>query len=504
MVRSAFLDRSAATAPGASLRPVPRSVPELDPWRPTATDPFSPHLAAHLFRRAGFGASPAEVQAAVNLGVDRTIDLLLAADNQPIPAGGWGSLPHGESLDLDNDVDSQRAQWLYECVHTPHPLKEKISLFWHDHFSVGTADFNSKHYSVEHINVFRRHGLGRFKDLLREVTKDPAMLVWLDNSSNGRPDRWGTPQINENYAREILELYTMGAGSGYSQSDIVEAAKCLSGWGLVDPYYDGRFIFRSTWHVPGAKWFLGRKIEHPNWGTEGMKDVEVLFDTILGHAATAKFLTKKIWNYFVSNELPTHVHDRLAQLFQQSGFDIKQLLSVIFRSKFFFGPKSRRKLIKNPVELAIGALRQTNKTVIHSYKELGRSVAAMGLPLLRYGNPAGTEDGLSWLTSQTMVERMNLVSRVTWKSPQYRLKTRFDPYSEVDRLGLRTAEAIVDHYLAVLVDFDVTPQVRAFCLEFMHRLDFKRELFTGSRYQIDQKVRGLVRAVMALPQYQVN
>ena len=330
------------------------------------------------------------------------------------------------------------------------------------------------------------------------------MLVWLDNSANGRPDRWGVPQINENYARELFELYTMGANSGYTQTDIVEAAKCLSGWGLIDPYTNGTFLFRANWHVAGRKTVLGRTIDNPNWGTEGMKDVGELIDAILAHPATAKFLTAKIWRYFVSDDLPVHVHDELARRFRQSGYDIKQLMSLIFRSNFFFSGRAVRTLIKNPVEFTVGAIRQHGKTPIGSYKELGRTVDAMGLPLMRYRNPEGIEDGLPWLSSQTLVERMNFASRLTWKSPVYRLQTQFDPFREVNRMSLRTAEQIVEHYLAILVDYDVTPQVRSFLIEYMHLLDFKRDPFVGRWEQIDQKVRGLARAVMSLAQYQVN
>jgi uncharacterized protein (DUF1800 family) len=455
-----------------------------------------------LLRRAGFGASPEELDAIVAIGVDRMIDLLLTPDTLPLPAYGTRVLPHGEILDLSNQVTSQRALWIWECVHGRYPLKEKMALFWHDHFSVGVNKGGAEMLSIAHVNVFRRFGLGSFRELLLAVTRDPAMLLWLDNFLNGKPEN-GQPKINENYGRELLELYTLGIGN-YGQGDVVEAAKCLSGWGLREGYGSNEFVFRSDWHVPGPKYVLGRTISNGNNGSEGMQDAVDLIDLLVSRLDCARFLVGKLWRAFVSNDAPGDVLDALAQRFLADGLDLRSLMSIILRSQFFFSDRAIRSLVKTPMEFLVGAIRNLGRPTIRKYKLLADHVDAMGLPLHRYETPAGLPDGLAWLDTQSVLRRANFAEQLTRRQDPYHIGASFDALRDVNRLGLRTADAIVDFYLAFLVDGDVPGPVRSFLIEFMHRVDWERRPFVFDNERADRKVRGLVHILMALPQYSIN
>ncbi|MEZ5963834.1 MAG: DUF1800 domain-containing protein [Planctomycetota bacterium] len=491
---------SLSTGTGAVVCPFGH--PDLEPWRPSANDPWDRRKAAHLLRRAGFGASDEELDVIVSLGVDRMIDLLLTPDAVPLQAYGVRVLPHGEILDVTSNVTSQRALWLWECVHTVHPLKEKMALFWHNHFSVGVNKGGAENLSVTHVNVFRRSGLGSFRDLLLAVTRDPAMLLWLDNYLNGAVDR-GVPKINENYGRELLELYSLGVGN-YTQADVVEASKCLSGWGVRDSYGSNEFVYWPEKHVTGPKYVLGRTISNGSSGNEGMQDVFDLVDTILEQPACARFLVEKVWKYFVSSDAPNDVLDDLAQRFRDDAYDVRSLMSIILRSKFFFSGRAIRQLVKNPVEFVVGAIRNLNTPVIESYSLLGDHVALMGLPLHRYLTPAGLPGGLDWLDAQSLLQRANFAEQLTRVQDPYHIKAHFDALHQVYRHNLRTAPEIVDFYVQFLLDGELPRTVRDFCVEFMHRVDWERRPFTFEPTLADRKVRGLVHILLSLPQYSIN
>jgi hypothetical protein len=475
---------------------------DLEPWAPSAGDPWDKRKAAHLMRRAGFGCSPEELDAVVSLGVDRTLDLLLTPNATPLQAYGTRVLSHGEILDLTNHVGSQRAHWIFECVHGLYPLKEKMALFWHNHFSTGVNKGGAEHLLVSHINIFRRLGMGRFRDILIEVTRDPAMLLWLDNYLNGVLVA-GAPKINENYGRELLELYALGVGN-YTQTDVVEASKCLSGWGVRDIYGSNEFVYRPERHVPGPKYVLGRTISNGSSGSEGMRDVEDLIDTLLAQPTCAEFIVRKVWNYFVSDDAPADVIGALTQRLMSDGYDIRSLMSTVLRSRFFFSHRAVRRLVKTPMEFVVGAIRNLGRPVVENYKLVADHVDAMGLPLLRYQTPAGLPGGLYWLDAQSVMQRANFAEQLTRREDPYHIKAHFEGLRDVNRLNLRTAESMVGFYLDFLVDGDVPGQVYGVCNEFMHRVDWQRLPFVYTDDRADRKVRGLIHIIMALPQYSIN
>ena len=476
---------------------------DLAPFVPSSQDPWDARKAAHLLRRAGFGGRPGEIDAVGILGMDRTVDILLSAPPRQLQDRGIAVLPHGEVLDISYNLGSQRAAWLYEMVNGFWPLQEKLTLFWHDHWSVGGGSAELEQLLPAHINTLRRHALGSFRDMVIAVTKDPAMLYWLDNHLNGRLVN-GNKQVNENYGRELLELYTMGVTGGYTQQDVVEVSKCLSGWTLE---YINVFKFDPGMHIDGDKTVLGRRV-----ASAGEQEVFDLVDNvILPWPATAEYIVKKLWEYFVAPQPYPALITELANRFRSMKFDIRSLMSVILRSNYFYSANAIGMLIKNPVEFAIGAMRNLN-TPIENYVGLGNQIAALGYPLLRYENPSGLPDGNAWINSQTMLARGNFANELTRLSSTAALRNRFDHWAEIggdpryspNPPRLRTAEEVVDHYLKILVDGDVPDSVRASLYDFMNRIDTGSAPFNFGEATVQMKVRGLVHLILALPEYSAN
>lgn len=491
-----------------TLNPSPVSAPvlggDLDPWFPSGSDQWDWNKAAHLLRRVGFGGSMQEIEAVEALGralgPDSPVDILLGTDRQPIQDGGSLTLPSGEFLNLAT-IEDQRAWLLYQSVNSPFMMKEKLVLFWHNHFSVGSKAYNSSWALLPHTNIFRRLGMGRFRDILVEVTRDSAMLMWLDNYVNGRRNN-GVQGVNENYARELLELYTMGVNSGYTQNDIMEAARCLSGWSLdneTNP--QPRFAYRPEFHINGPKTVFGRRIDN---GTNGQQDGFDLIDAILAQPATAEFMVTKFWEYFVAPNPPRQIVVDLAGIWRQSGYDVRVLLRVMFRSNYFYSSRAVRQLIKNPVEFVVGAIRNAGVRHIGSYRSVGHRVAGQGLPLLRYKNPAGIKGGLRWLGTGEVIDRLNFGDHVTKLVDDDGIRPRFNPYIEVVRKGLATDAQIVDYFTRVLLDGAGTPALRTMCLQFMNNNDWSSTPFRLTPGMVNEKVRGLVHILMAQPEYQQN
>jgi hypothetical protein len=467
---------------------------DLSIWKPTSTDPWDHKKAAHLLRRAGFGAAPDEIDAAVKIGMDRTVDLLVIPSNWGIQPLGTVRLPHGETLNLTRSFTNQRALWVYEAANTIYPLKEKMAVFWHDHWSVGAEGGIQVPLLPTHINLFRQHGLGSFRDMVVAVTRDPAMMYWLDNYLNGRRG-----QINENYGRELLELYTQGVDRGYTETDVKEASRCLAGWSLTG--YD-RYRYNRGYYQNVAKKVLGKTIYNPsNPEQEGFQ----LIDHLMSLDNTAQFIVEKIWAYFVSQEPYPELTKELARRFKLANYNIRLLMSLILRCNYFYGSKGVRSLVKNPMEYVVGMMRNLGSPVLRRHDTVGFRVEQMGLPLLRYTNPAGLDDGTAWIDTASLITRTNFANELTVNSTTAGVRVNWDPFTELDRVGAKTDVQIVDHYLKYMVDGSVPAQVRTNLITFMNRANFVTVNFNSiSRFNQREKIRGLVHVIMALPEYHVN
>jgi len=315
--------------------------------------------------------------------------------------------------------------------------------------------------------VIRPHALGRFKDLLTAVAQSPAMLYYLDNflsqmeqpapppkfDADGNPlPQPRRPGLNENYARELMELHTLGVDGGYTQKDVIEVARCFTGW-TIGPPGNRAFTFRPRIHDRGEKTVLGTRIV-PGGGIEdGLRALDILSK----HPSTAKFVSRKLCQRFVADEPPAALVDRVAARFTETGGDIREVVRAILTSPEFFSPKNYRNKIKSPLELVASMIRATGAST-NGAGPLIQAVTRMGAPLYLCQPPTGYgENSSEWLSSATLLERMNFAVALTGNRINgSRVEvSRFAPPGATN-----DADRIIDQLLAALVHSDVSPETR--------------------------------------------
>lgn len=366
--------------------------------------------ARHLLSRTGFAPREEEVQAYARLTRAQAVDKLLAETRTTAqtPAPDWVNepfVPRRKFKDLSAEEKKalQRQQfqrgvalrgwWYQEMLSTPTPLTEHMTLFWHNHFVSSQQKVKSAQIMYRQNVLLRQYALGNFGDLLHAVAKDPAMLLYLDNATN----RKGEP--NENFAREVMELFTLGMGN-YTEQDVKEAARAFTGWSLDRD--SGEFHFYPRLHDQGIKTVLGHS---------GNFDGDAVLDILLAQPQTAEFITAKLWREFVSPNPDTQEVKRLAKIFRDSHYEMKPLLRALFTSDAFYAKKNRATLIKSPVELLVGTLRQfgieglDTRVLVFAGRQLNQDV--FGPPNVK-GWPGGEE----WINSTTLLARKQLLARL--------------------------------------------------------------------------------------------
>ena len=282
--------------------------------------------------------------------------------------------------------------WAQRMLVTPRPLQEKLALFWHGHFATSDTKVRDYRKLLKQYALFREHANGNFRDLLVGVARDPAMLVYLDAGENvkGRP--------NENFGREILELFTMGVGN-YTETDIREASRAFTGW----THAGLDFVVQPELHDTGAKTFLGRT------GTYG--GVEII-DIILDRDVTAQFIAAKLYRFFVRDDPPPELVAELGALLRRYDYELSPLLTTIFRSRDFYGPAAYATQIKSPVHLVVSTYRKLGLREIPGVPDFGSITRALGQELFYPPNVAGWEGGRSWITPALLLERGNFAREI--------------------------------------------------------------------------------------------
>jgi uncharacterized protein (DUF1800 family) len=309
--------------------------------------------------------------------------------------------------------------------------------------------------------------------------------VWLDNRSNQKA------RPNENFARELLELFTLGAGN-YTEADVKEAARAFTGWHLRGD----RFFFNAGAHDPREKTFLGET---------GPLSGEQVIDTILGQPACADFLVARVWRFFVSDSAPDGVLPLLAARLRASDYDVGDLVATVLRSRVFFAARSWRALIKSPVEFALGAVKALQ--IRAECRGLARSIAALGQTLFAPPTVKGWDGGRSWVSAQWMVGRANLAMTMTALRGGM-AESRFTPRTLLERgAGAATPEALVSAFADVLLDGDLPDDERAALLRYVVRNDRSggKDLPWNPKDEglVDAKARGVAHLIMTLPEYQL-
>jgi uncharacterized protein (DUF1800 family) len=369
-----------------------------------AAAPLGPDDARHLLSRAGFGASLAEVETFARLSRAQATERLLAPRGDVLPAPDWVREPYfppGRLGSLDAETRSRmvaeriergialREWWLRQMLVTPDPLRERMTLFWHNHFVSGIQKVQSPQLMYRQNLLLREHALGNFGVLLHAVARDPAMLRYLDGALN----RKGRP--NENFARELMELFTLGEGH-YSEQDVKEVARAFTGWGIDQ---DGGFVFRPALHDDGPKTILGRS---------GNFTGEQVLDLLLERPETASLIARKLWLEFVSPQPAPAEVARIAAALRGSGYDIRAALRVLFNSDAFYAPSNRGVLIKSPVDLVVGTLRQFEFEVPDMLPFVF-ATAQFGQVLFAPPNVKGWPGGELWINATTLLQRKQLL-----------------------------------------------------------------------------------------------
>ena len=379
-------------------------------------------LMAHLLRRAGFGATRRELERYESQGYEAAVDELLA----PAEPGRMGDdlvrRYHHEFSGLMGQT-GPGATWLYRMISTDNPLQEKMALFWHGLFATGYPKITNGKVMLDQLRMFRRYGLGSFKTLLVELSKDPAMIIWLDNQDNH------TGTINENYGRELLELFSLGVGN-YTEDDVKECARAFTGWTIGNmEYMKLRAIRDSIWPYGRISWhFRYREEDHDDGektflGETGRFNGEDIIEIICRQEATAKFLARHMYHYFVADEPPVPqwpytpprnpaAVDALAQAYFDSGYDITAMLRVLFTSDFFRSQDTWYEKVKSPADLMAGVLRLTGEYRMPERAFVGESqrMTFMGQQLANPPSVEGWHQGTEWVDTGTLVERINFAT----------------------------------------------------------------------------------------------
>ncbi|HXG50535.1 MAG TPA: DUF1800 domain-containing protein [candidate division Zixibacteria bacterium] len=303
---------------------------------------------------------------------------------------------------------------LLRAVHSRRQLYEVMVDFWTNHFNIFAAKGANRWMTTAYDrDTIRPRALGRFRDLLLATAQSPAMLFYLDNWLSVGPDAPAARQgnrlrrgLNENYARELMELHTLGVDGGYTQSDVQEVARCFTGWTVRRPRGEAAFVFNPRMHDPGEKNVLGLRIPPGGGINDGMK----VIDLLAGHPATARLIALKLARRFVSDRPPPSLVDRTAEAFRRSDGDIPAVLRAIFDSPEFYSPENYRAKIKKPLEFVASALRATGADAQIS-RPLLSYLARMGEPLFLAQPPTGFSDvGDSWISADTLLARTNFAA----------------------------------------------------------------------------------------------
>ena len=463
-------------------------------------------LMSHLMRRAGFGASRDELERYVEQGYEATVEELLDTSNPNNMPDDLIRRYHVEQSEL-RDLAGSAAYWMYRMISTESPLEEKMALFWHGLFATGYAKLNQARSQLNQVDMFRQTGLGAFDGLLLEISKDPAMLVWLDNQDNHGD------AINENYGRELLELFSMGIGN-YSEDDIKECARAFTGWTLGNAEYMSVRAYKdSIWPYGRIAWhFDYREDDHDNGEKTFLSETgnfngEDIIGIIAKQDATAEFICTRLFQFFAADGVTEEGERCIAAMketYFESGYQVKNVLRTLLNSEYFKSNEARFARVKGPVEMVVGAIRTAGS---HQTPELGiervaNNMLYMGQGLLQPPTVEGWHEGIEWIDSGSLVERVNFAGKELSdvNSPGIR--------AIIDRLastggGVLSPEQFADGCVDLLGPIAVGEDTRTVLVDYAAR---QGELDLRGHQPGDQselRVGNMLRLIAATREYQL-
>jgi len=458
-------------------------------------------LMAHLMRRAGFGATFEELEARAAKGYEATVDELLDPEGQP-----------GLERDLmmryqpqwvsQAGLEGQQEEWTYRMINTKRPLEEKIALFWHQIFVTGHAKCEYPKQQQIEFDMFRRDGLGKFDNLLQGLAKDPAMVFYLDNCMSHKD------AINENWGRELLELFSMGVGMdgqvNYTEEDVKECARAFTGWTVTNsipryPYgkYEAKFIYDSGDHDNEEKTFLG---ETGNWNGEDIINI------VARQPGTARFISRHLYNFFVADEpqvpawqnTPPGDPEAIKALedeYFRSGYDIRSMLRVLFNSDAF--KNARFAKVKSPTETVVGTMRLVGDFNLPKpgMNAMALNIRYMGQDLMNPPTVEGWHTGREWIDSGTLVERINFTADAVGNTSHPGIQ------SIIQRLASRgptiSPEQLVDGCLDMLGAYELTEVTRN---ELLAMSQGEGDIRTGTQ-EFESRVGQMLQSIVATTEY---
>ncbi|HTU17029.1 MAG TPA: DUF1800 domain-containing protein [Gemmataceae bacterium] len=453
------------------------------PYRPSKEAPWNVQRVGHLYRRAAFGATHAELEAGLKAGPETLIAQLLKGGPR-LEEFDAEMAPLARNIARYNDAGHLRAWWLASMLHSPHSLQEKITLFWHNHFATSYAKVQSARFMLGQYELMRRHALGNFAELLREMSSDPAMLIWLD----GRNSKKGNP--NENYAREIMELFSLGVGH-YTEKDIREAARAFTGWEIQGT----KAVFNKQKHDDGEKTVLGQT---GRWSADDIVRI------CLEQKSAAPFLVRKLYRFLISETVAPspELLDPLAEQFRKSGYDFGALVKTMLSSNLFFSPLVYRTRIKSPVDFVLNIVRGLEGKI--GTTALAQALEQLGQYLFSPPSVKGWDGGRSWLNGQTLLFRQNLALTLT-STEDARFGRRCDPAELARRYHKQTDAELVDFFLGLFLQGDVSAEERTRLLDYQHHAHkLPAPVYWTEQDVADHRVRSLCHLVLTLPEFQLD
>jgi uncharacterized protein (DUF1800 family) len=451
----------------------------FDPFVATAAEPWNLRRAGHLLRRACFGANAERLTATLAMSPADAVAAQFDFDPAVDPLNDM--IDQLQGFVTFKEIKPVQEWCLYRMLYNAHPLQERMTLFWHMRFATSAGKVDQPQMMHLQMEMFRKLGLGSFRELLDNVGHDPAMLVWLD----GQYNRKGKP--NENYAREVMELFTLGINS-YSENDVKQLARAFTGWTVGQTHS----FFNKQLFDDGDKTVFGETAPF---------DSDSSVDLILRQPHAAPHLSRRLLKEFVhpepTGEMVQHHADRLLA----TKWDLKAVMVEMLGSRLFFSDWAYRSRIKSPIELTIGAVTALGGKVNTTF--IREQTAKMGQNILTPPNVKGWDGGEAWINANTVMLRFNFGEALaTQRNGEFAKKSDMEAW--LLKHNLKTSGDIVDHYAMLFLDGNLDPSTRSTLIEYMdHGPKNEPRPFVLDKDVLNDKVRGLLHLLMAVPEFQL-
>ncbi len=452
----------------------------------------------HLYWRAGFGLSPDEWRQKQNWSTSKALDELFSQAKKatllpvsPIEFDREDKKSNRDAFqqmkkDEHHKVAEANIAWVNRMADpNESALLERMTFFWHGHFACRSE---LGKLGVQQLNLFRKHSLGNFRDLLLGIAQDPSMIRYLNNQQNRKE------KPNENFARELMELFTLGRGN-YTEGDIKEAARAFTGWSST---LDGDFVFRPIWHDFGNKTFFGKT---------GNFNGEDIIDHILAKPEAATFIARKIYRHFVNDKVDEARVKELGQQFFKANYNIGKLMRSIFESDWFYAPENQGAKIKSPIELMAGMMRNLNMRLDQPMGLLFLE-KALGQMLFNPPNVAGWAGGKNWIDNSTLTTRMSLAG-LFFSSSEFTMRVK-DEFEAVQSEGKMARKLSVKMDLKPLVSAitatgpdAMAQELAAYFLPIVPVIKLNSLTQTLPSNEKDGQIAALAMRILSLPEYQL-